>query len=148
VPRFCSAKSPSRITQLNGTTLRDQLGSATLSPSAALNTEIAGVMTPSPYSSAAPIKANSATKEILPGLVRILREPPQRETCRLPLLWAFMMKVKYLTVTTIVSAQMVGDKMLCVGFRPMPVSRVQALLQRVGGLVPMSPNTTPRRTHG
>ncbi len=48
VPRFCTANSASRITQVIGTTNGEKAVVATSSPSTADSTEIAGVITPSP----------------------------------------------------------------------------------------------------
>jgi len=48
VPRFCTAKSPNRMTRVIGITAFLKLGETTSRPSTAESTEIAGVMTPSP----------------------------------------------------------------------------------------------------
>ena len=48
VPRFCTAKSATRIPTAMGMTKLSRLGWTTLRPSTALSTEMAGVMTPSP----------------------------------------------------------------------------------------------------
>jgi hypothetical protein len=48
VPRFWTRKSAARIATVTGTTNGSNAGVATCSPSMALSTEIAGVMTPSP----------------------------------------------------------------------------------------------------
>ncbi len=48
VPRFCTANSATRMTQVIGTTNGEKALVATSSPSTAESTEIAGVMTPSP----------------------------------------------------------------------------------------------------
>ena len=66
VPRFWIQNSPTRIAQVSGTTSGESLGLAMARPSTALRTEIAGVMTPSPYSSEAPITASSAMPVTLP----------------------------------------------------------------------------------
>ena len=48
VPRRWTRKSPARIATVTGSTQVASAGAATSSPSTALRTEIAGVMTPSP----------------------------------------------------------------------------------------------------
>ena len=48
VPRFCTQKRPTRIATVSGTTTGVSFVVATPSPSTALSTEMAGVMTPSP----------------------------------------------------------------------------------------------------
>ena len=48
VPRFCTMKSANKIIKVSGTTNRLKVGETTSSPSTAPNTEIAGVITPSP----------------------------------------------------------------------------------------------------
>ena len=47
-PLLWIANKPIRITTVSGTTSGDSDGASTFSPSTALNTEIAGVMAPSP----------------------------------------------------------------------------------------------------
>ena len=66
VPRRWIAKSATRMAQVSGTTRCDSRGLTFASPSTALRTEIAGVITPSPYSSEAPITARSAMPVTLP----------------------------------------------------------------------------------
>ncbi len=48
VPCFCTMNKPIRITSVIGTTTCASCGASSFSPSTALRTEIAGVMTPSP----------------------------------------------------------------------------------------------------
>ena len=55
-----------RMPQVSGTTSRQSRGLAFASPSTALRTEMAGVITPSPYSSAAPMTARSSHAVTLP----------------------------------------------------------------------------------
>ena len=55
VPLRCIRKTPIRIATVIGTTAWASDGASTFNPSTALRTEIAGVMAPSPYNSAAPI---------------------------------------------------------------------------------------------
>ena len=105
--------SPKRITQLNGTELRAQVGSATARPSTALKTEMAGVMTPSPNKSAAPATAKNATNEIRPGRATRRCSGTSASKAKMPpspLLSAFMMKIRYFTVTTSVNAQNNSDR--------------------------------------
>ena len=54
VPKRCSENSTARMIKVRGTTNGSDPGAAILSPSTALSTEIAGVIMPSQYSSAAP----------------------------------------------------------------------------------------------
>jgi hypothetical protein len=54
VPNLCAANSATRIATAMGITKGFRAAVATLTPSSALSTEMAGVMTPSPYNSAAP----------------------------------------------------------------------------------------------
>ena len=48
VPRRWTMKRPIRIATVSGTTIGDSCGASSFSPSIALNTEMAGVITPSP----------------------------------------------------------------------------------------------------
>ena len=48
VPRLCTANRPTRMTHATGITQSSKAGDATLNPSTALSTEMAGVMRPSP----------------------------------------------------------------------------------------------------
>ena len=48
VPLRCTRNRPTRIARLIGTTIGASRGASSFRPSIALNTEIAGVMTPSP----------------------------------------------------------------------------------------------------
>jgi len=48
VPLRCTMKRAMRMTTVMGTTKRSRCGAYTLMPSMALNTEIAGVIAPSP----------------------------------------------------------------------------------------------------
>ena len=66
VPRRWIANSATKMPQVSGSTSGDSRGLATASPSTALRTEIAGVITPSPYKRAAPITARSAIPVTLP----------------------------------------------------------------------------------
>ena len=81
VPRDWSAKSPTRMTSVAGTTKFAASG-LNFSPSIAERTEIAGVMTPSPYSNAAPITPSSNHKrqfDPLGGLAVVLDQGQQRQ---------------------------------------------------------------------
>jgi len=54
VPYFWTKNSRKRMSRVDGSTYGLNAGVTTSRPSAALSTEIAGVMTPSPYRRAAP----------------------------------------------------------------------------------------------
>ena len=54
VPRRCTMNSANRMTQVSGMTIGVKASDATRKPSTALSTEMAGVMSPSPYSKAVP----------------------------------------------------------------------------------------------
>src|SRR5688572_21047438 len=148
VPFFCNQKTPSKITQVSGTTQSFSALVATPNPSTALSTEMAGVITPSPYSRAAPKMTSAAVHEIwvvacfvLGGMSASSANMPPS-----PLLSAFMMKVRYLPAITMMSDQTMSDR------TPKMLSWVGATacspsthsLIAYSGLVPMSPNTTPR----
>ena len=60
VPLRWTRKNPIRIRTLTGTTIGASCGASIFSPSTALSTDIAGVITPSPYSSAAPINPTTS----------------------------------------------------------------------------------------
>ncbi len=81
-------------------------------PSTALSTEIAGVRAPSPYSSPAPIRISTAGRVAFP-LADLRRKSGSRasraSTPPSPWLSARMMNVRYLIVTTRVSAQKTSD---------------------------------------
>ena len=83
---------------------------ATPSPSTADSTEMAGVMTPSPYSNAAPNRAANTTHtperlSLRPGTrANSAKMPPS------PLLSARMMNDRYFTATTMMSDQKNSDK--------------------------------------
>ncbi len=61
VPKRWNMNSPKRITSVIGTTRWTSAGLPTSSPSTALRTEMAGVMTPSPASSDAPKRPNATS---------------------------------------------------------------------------------------
>ena len=100
-----------RMTRVSGTTKRPIWGAYSLIPSTALNTEIAGVMVPSPYSKVAPIS---------PTMTMTARHPPRLAFCGLirarrarmppsPWLLARMMRPAYLTEITTISDQKIND---------------------------------------
>ena len=126
--------------QAIGTTNTSKSGWRARSPSAALTTEIAGVITPSPNSNAAPARTSNNNHRLFtargPDAVRASREkiPPS------PWLSARVTTNRYLTLTTRVTAQNNNDKL--------PSTRVSsgasgtlARHSRIAysGLVPMSP---------
>ena len=122
-PNRCSENSARRITTAIGTMNGLKTGVATSSPSTALRTEIAGVMTPSPYSSAAPRNPSVST-----SAVPCCRDARSDATCAAlrptcppsaiasnarippsPRLSARMMIVTYFTLTTMMSDQTNSD---------------------------------------
>ncbi len=115
VPRFCTTKSPTRMTSAIGTTNGRNTGVATSRPSIAPSTVMAGVIMPSAQSRAAPtnpsrIRASRprlARPSLLFGITsaRSARMPPS------PWLSARITNVRYLTTTTRVSAQNTRDRM-------------------------------------
>jgi hypothetical protein len=140
VPRDCTKKSPARITTVIGTTNGSNSVVAIPSPSTALNTEIAGVIMPSPYSKAAPNRPIAISRaRPFPSFDRTsatsARMPPS------PWLSARITNSRYFTDTVINSDQMISDStpstlptvtgMAC---RPEKHSR-----SAYNGLVPISP---------
>jgi hypothetical protein len=115
VPSRWIEKSATRMAQVSGSTSGDSRGLATASPSTALRTEIAGVITPSPYNSEAPITASSAMPVTLPLWTACVRNRSGTIATRAkippsPLWSARMTHVKYLTVTTMMSAQNISER--------------------------------------
>ena len=113
VPKRCVAKSATSTSSVTGTMKRCSCGAATSRPSIADSVVIAGVITPSPKNSDAPkiprMPTAYAEREPL-GNVRCASAmsammPPS------PSLSARMMMVTYLSVTTIISAQKISDRM-------------------------------------
>ena len=112
-----------RITTAIGQTNRWKAGVATLMPSTAPSTEMAGVMTPSPYSSAAPnrpspIRSARARPALARGRTRArsARMPPS------PRLSARSTKLTYLKETTKLIDQNTSD------ITPITFSRVAGML--------------------
>ena len=148
LPRRCSQNKPSSTSTVSGTTQCDSEGAATFRPSMAESTEIDGVITPSPKNSAAPSRAISMMRRRTPGDLPLTRwarvinamMPPS------PLLSARMTRLTYLTATTMISDQVTSDStpstVLACGRRPCTGRKVSCMVY--SGLVPMSPNTTPR----
>ena len=66
------ANNATRMAQVSGSTTGSSRSLATFSPSMALSTEIAGVITPSPYNSDAPMTASRAMA------VTLRLDPPVR----------------------------------------------------------------------
>ncbi len=99
-----------RIASEIGTTRWARLGVATLSPSTAEITEIAGVIMPSPKNSPAPKMPSVTSTAACASLRRWISAvsamiPPS------PRLWARMMNPAYLIDTSIISAQKISETM-------------------------------------
>ena len=100
-----------RIMRVNGIMKGSNIEFARFKPSTALRTEIAGVITPSPYNNAAPNNPSTITAEdlkLLPEVVGLIKAmsaniPPS------PSLSALMTMSKYLIVMTIISDQNTKD---------------------------------------
>ena len=140
VPRRWMANSPTRMTQVSGTTTGSSWWVATSSPSIALSTLIAGVIAPSPKRSAAPNMAISAVAPMArPRAAReySARIPP------LPSLSARSTNMRYLTVTTRTNAQNISDStpstLSAVTGTWCGLSGLKHSLSAYSGLVPMSP---------
>ena len=131
---------------VTGTTIGSKTRVATLNPSTALKTEMAGVIMPSPYNSAAPnrpIEMSAAPWNFFSDSSRIsatsARMPPS------PPLSARITNSTYFTDTVKMSDQKTSEStprtlawVTGIACRPSKHSR-----SAYNGLVPMSPNTTP-----
>ena len=111
VPRYWNRKSPNRITQERGTTRCSTSGQTSLMPSTAPRTVIAGVITASPQSMAAPIRTTSVP------MLRPLRTPRSKwpsasraKTPPSPRLSARRTKIVYFTLTTTISDQTMRER--------------------------------------
>jgi len=107
--------------------------------------EIAGVIAASPYTSAAPQRAMSTMRgcrrpSVLRRSANSARMPPS------PLLSTRRAKVTYFSEVTMISVHRVSDSAPedCRWFRSRSARHVKHGIQPYSGLVPMSPNTTPR----
>ena len=108
VPRLWMEKSPRRMSTVMGTTAWSKAVVATVSPSTALSTLMAGVMMPSPKSSAAPASTSSATRPMPPRFAARTSSGTNASSARMPpspRLSARMTKKRYFTVTTRVTDQ-------------------------------------------
>jgi hypothetical protein len=111
VPRRWNMNNATRIRLARmGITQSGRFGAAMLMPSTAPRTEIAGVITPSPYRRAAPNSPSPTSRRRAPSRCRRgwsraskARMPPS------PRLSACMMKVRYLNDTTKLSDQKIND---------------------------------------
>ena len=148
VPRFWRRNSAISTPQVRGTTNGLAAPVAISKPSTADSTEIAGVMTPSPYSSAAPMIAPQKTAERT-RLGSFAREPAIRPSSAKmppsPRLSARRMNPTYLTVTTMVSDQKIRDTTpnRLISFRAIACGPLKHSRTAYKGLGPMSPYTTP-----
>ena len=113
-PNGCAANSVARITTAVGSTQGLTTAVITSVPSIALSTEIAGVITPSPYSSAAPnrpaqvsnvVRDSSRLPKCGPTSASRARIPPS------PWLSARITSMAYFRVTTISSDQTSSDRL-------------------------------------
>src|SRR6185312_2250099 len=141
VPRLCAANSTMRITTVSGATYSLNDGLASVSPSTADSTEIAGVITESPRNIDAPMTPTIKTNAVRRPSARLASAvsdnvPPS------PLLSARNRISTYLNVTVTIKAHRMRDN------TPNTVSRVTMPLTLVAlaasrnaynGLVPISP---------
>ena len=114
VPNRCTMNRPNRITRVTGTTTCASAGVLTSRPSTAPSTEMAGVITPSPYRRAAPKSpsATSSNRRFLSSPRRFCwrsrasraRIPPS------PRLSARRMNTMYFTLTTRISDQRISER--------------------------------------
>ena len=139
------------IATVIGMTRPDTDGAATLTPSIADRTEIAGVIMLSPKNSDAPKIPSAAS-------TTFARRPPGRARRRIraisdmippsPSLSARITSRTYVMVTTIVTAQKISEmipKMLSsVTLTGCGSAGLKTVCTVYSGLVPMSPKTTPR----
>jgi hypothetical protein len=141
--------SPVRISTAPGSTKRSSFGVATVRPSIALNTEIAGVTKPSPKNSAAPNKPTALTgahsfQLVLAVDSRVLNAstPPS------PRLSARKTMPTYLMEMTSTSDHTISDSRprMLVSLTARPCAGLKHSRKAYSGLVPMSPNTTPNAT--
>ena len=139
------------IATVMGITMPDTDGAATLTPSTAESTEMAGVIMLSPKNSEAP-KIPSAAR------IAFARRPPGSARRRIkaisamippsPSLSARITSRTYVTVTMIVTDQKISEttpKMLsCDTLTGCGSPGLKSVCTVYSGLVPMSPKTTPR----
>ena len=109
VPLLCAANKPIRMMTARGATNSAKAGLASLSPSTADSTEIAGVMTESPRNIDAPMTPRSRIKGVRRPAARVAsaisdKVPPS------PLLSARNSNSTYFSVTVTISAQTMSDK--------------------------------------
>ncbi len=111
VPRRWNMNSATRMRlDRMGTTQSGSCGAATPMPSTAPSTEMAGVMTPSPYSSAAPKSPKPTRRRRAP--IRCRRGCSRASSAMIPpspRLSACMMKARYLNDTTKLSDQKISE---------------------------------------
>ena len=139
------------IATVIGMTMPDTDGAATLTPSMADRTEIAGVIMLSPKNSEAPKIPSAAS-------TTFARRPPGRARRRIrairdmippsPSLSARITSVMYVMVTTIVTAQKISEMtpnmLSSVTLTGCGSAGLKTVWTVYSGLVPMSPKTTPR----
>ena len=113
VPLRWTRNNPIKIRMLKGTTIGASCGESTFSPSTALSTEMAGVMTPSPYSSAAPISPTTRrdARQVPGRACRASSSARSATTPPSPRLSARMMRMAYFTEMIMISDQRISDTM-------------------------------------
>src|SRR3984957_11520343 len=145
VPPLWTENNTTRIKTVSGTTKCSSAGAASLRPSTADSTEIAGVIMESPMNIDAPMTPSPSNGQLLRPSARCpsaISEsvPPS------PLLSARSNSSTYLAVTTINSAHRISDRtpstMTRDGGWPCAAAAT-ASRNAYSGEVPISPNTTP-----
>jgi hypothetical protein len=111
VPHFCTQKRANRIISESGTTQGPKAGVATFRPSIAPSTEMAGVMTPSPYNRAEP----KSPMPIKTQRRRVVARPGRNNASRAstppsPRLSARIIKERYLNVMRKLRDQKISER--------------------------------------
>src|SRR3954469_25286080 len=145
VPLLCTENSTTRMNSVSGTTKCSSAGAASLRPSTADNTEIAGVIMESPMNIEAPITPSASNGQLRWPSARCPNAisdsvPPS------PLLSARSSSSTYLAVTTMNSDHRISESTPSTMARDTgaPLAAwVTASRNAYSGEVPISPNTTP-----
>src|SRR5215469_3802789 len=132
-------------TSVMGTTACLRSGLSSSSPSTALSTEMAGVMSASQKKNAVPASASPTATfaQVLPGISRRCASANSARMPPSPSLSARMMTVTYLSVTEIVSAQKISDSTPRTAWVLKVPAAFTASCMVYSGLVPISPYTMP-----
>ncbi len=141
VPRFWMKNNRASTASVTGITAFSKSGSSISSPSTALNTEIAGVISASQKKNAVPARArpiNHLNQCRLASGARCAsankaRIPPS------PWLSARIMTVTYLNVTDSIRLQKMSDRQPSTASGSKPPVAFSAVSSAYSGLVPMSP---------